>query len=68
MTPVLDKHELQSSVWKKIEAHLKAELAERREYNDGHSLTDIQTATIRGEIKHIKKMLNLSEALKTEST
>lgn len=65
--PLLDQYELQSPVWKKIEAHLKAELAERREYNDGHSLTDIETATIRGEIKHIKKLLRLSEALKAET-
>lgn len=60
MTPVLDKHELQSTVWKKLEAHLKAELAERREYNDGLTLTDIETAVIRGEIKHIKRLLRLA--------
>lgn len=63
--PVLDQHELQSTVWKKLEAHLKAELAERREYNDGHTLTDIETATIRGQIKEIKRLLRLAEPSKS---
>lgn len=58
---VLDKHEAQSTVWKKIEAHLKYELARLREYNDGHTLTDIQTAKIRGEIDVIKRLLLLGQ-------
>lgn len=65
MTPVLDKHELQSTVWKKIEEHLRTKLAERREYNDGLTLTEVETAAIRGEIKEIKRLLRLADALKT---
>ena len=58
---ILDDHELRSTVWLKIKADLEAQLAERREYNDGHSLTDIETATIRGEIKVIKKLLHMGK-------
>ena len=57
--PVLLPHELESSVWKKLKASLEVELADRREYNDGQSLNEVQTALIRGEIKHIKRMLKL---------
>lgn len=54
-------HELESSVWRKIKAYLDAALAERREYNDGESLTEKETAIVRGQIKHIKRMLRLGE-------
>jgi len=57
--PILLPHELESSAWKKIEEHLKAELAERREYNDAQSLGEVETAIVRGEIKHIKRMLKI---------
>lgn len=60
---VLDEHELRSTVWLKIKAHLEAELAERRAYNDGHSLTDVETATIRGEIKQIKRLLRFEDPI-----
>ena len=57
--PVLTKNECQSPVWLKLRAHLESELAERRAWNDGHSLTEKETATIRGEIKHIKRTLQI---------
>lgn len=57
--PVLTKHECQSPVWLKIKEHLHAQLAERRAYNDGLSLTDVETAVIRGEIKNIKRTLQI---------
>jgi len=60
--PILDDHELNSGVWKKIVAFLEQELAERRGYNDAQTLTEVETAIVRGEIKHIKKMLRLPEA------
>ena len=59
--PILDAHELQSSVWLKLKAALETELAERRSYNDGQSLTEVETAVIRGEIKHIRRMLRIGE-------
>lgn len=59
--PLLLPHELESAVWRKIKAHLETELVERRAYNDGQSLTEIETAMIRGEIKHIKRMLRLGD-------
>lgn len=59
MEPVLTKNDLQSAVWLKLRDHLEAELAERRAYNDGLSLTDIETASIRGEIKRIKRLLRV---------
>ena len=57
--PLLLPHELESSTWKKLREYLEVELAERRAYNDGTSLTEVETATIRGEIKNIKKLLRL---------
>ena len=57
--PLLLPHELESSVWKKLKEHLDAELIERRTYNDGESLDAVATAMIRGEIKHIKRMLRI---------
>lgn len=64
MDPVLLPHELESSAWLKIKAYLEERLAERREYNDGESLTEKETALVRGEIKHIKKMLRIGKDLK----
>lgn len=57
INPILQPHELESSVWLKLREFLQAELAERREYNDGQSLDAVQTAVVRGEIKMIKRML-----------
>lgn len=57
--PILNKTDCASSVWLKLKAHLETELAERRAYNDGHSLTEVETATVRGEIKAIKHLLKL---------
>lgn len=59
--PILQGHELESSAWLKIKEHLESELAERRAYNDGESLTDVQTASVRGEIKRIKRLLRIGE-------
>ena len=59
MKPVLDDHEFQSGVWKKLCAHWEEELTERRVRNDGKTLNDVETAFVRGQIEHIKKMLRL---------
>lgn len=62
---ILLPHELESSAWKKLKEYLDAQLAERREFNDGVSLTDVETATVRGEIKQIKKLLRIGVAEKS---
>lgn len=61
MEPVLLPHELDSAVWRKIKAQLLLDLAERREYNDGESLTEKETASVRGQIKNIKRLLKFGE-------
>lgn len=57
--PVLSKSDLQSPVWQKLRAHLESELAERRAYNDGKSLDAVETAAVRGEIKRLKRLLQI---------
>lgn len=57
--PILSKSDVQSAVWLKLKAHFEAELDERRAYNDGESLTDKETAIVRGQIKHIKRVLKI---------
>ena len=57
--PVLTKNDCQSSVWLKLKKHLEAELADRRAYNDGISLTETETASVRGDIKRLKRLLKL---------
>lgn len=56
---LLDDHELRSTVWLKIKAHLEEKLAERRAYNDGLTLTEVETAAVRGEIARIKHLLRI---------
>lgn len=62
--PILEPHELDSAVWKKLKAHLETELADRREYNDGQSLDAVATAGIRGEIKRLKLILSIDPSAK----
>lgn len=57
--PLLLPHELESSVWRKIKEQLEAELTERHAYIEGDSLDAVATARVRGEIKHIRRMLKL---------
>ncbi len=63
--PILDRQDLQSPAWLKLKEHLEARLVERREYNDGQTLNDVETAGIRGEIKEIKRILRISESAKS---
>jgi len=55
--PIFTNQELQSSVWIKLREHLESQLAERRIYNDGETLSEKETAIVRGEIKNIKRLL-----------
>lgn len=57
--PVLTKGDVQSPVWLKLKAHLEAELSYWREQNDAKSLTEVETAFIRGEIRRIKRLLQI---------
>ena len=56
---VFDRQDLISPIWIRLREYLELELAVLRERNDGQSLTDVETATIRGEIKRIKTLLRL---------
>ncbi len=56
--PVLSPADLESSTWLKLRAYLERELAERRAFNDGHTLDAVATARVRGDIDRIKKLLN----------
>lgn len=53
----LDKPEIQSAAWQKVEAYLKAQLAELREAND-QNLDVEKTAKLRGRISQVNDMLN----------
>ena len=59
MKPVLDDHEFQSGVWKKLQAYLEEELTTLRVHNDCRSLDAVETAFVRGKIEHAKKMIAL---------
>lgn len=59
--PVFDRQDLVSPIWIRLREHLKEQLAERREYNDGLTLNDVETAVVRGEIKEIKRILRLGD-------
>ena len=59
MKPVLDDHEFQSGVWKKLQAYLEEELVTLRAHNDSRSLDAVETAFVRGKIEHAKKMVAL---------
>jgi len=56
----LGSSDFKSETWLRFIKYLEDELAERRAYNEGVTLTDVETAVIRGEIKHIKKLLRLA--------
>jgi hypothetical protein len=56
----LDKHEVMSAVWLKLEAHLNERLSALRTNNDG-DLTPEQTAKTRGRIAFAKEILALAE-------
>lgn len=53
---ILNDDELRNYIWKKIHKALSADLEVARKKNDGN-LSEFETATLRGEIKQIKKIL-----------
>ena len=52
----LTETEKNSALWQKISNYLSERLNSLRVYNDGdiNILTDVQTATVRGQIKEVK--------------
>lgn len=51
-----------SATWSQLRRWAEAELTKAREKNDAVGLSDIETASLRGEIRMIKKFLDLPNA------
>jgi len=51
-----------SATWFQLRRWAEAELIKAREKNDAVGLSDIETASLRGEIRMIKKFLDLPNA------
>lgn len=64
--PVLNEHDRQSALWKKLQAHLEARLQQMRERNDS-AIDVVRTAKLRGRIAEIKYLLSLDEEQPIES-
>lgn len=56
----LDKEELESALWKKLEEHLKKKLDDSRKMNDSIHSSIEETMFIRGGIAVCKGMLRLN--------
>ena len=50
------------TAWKKLEAWANAELVSARRRNDAIGLSDAETSAIRGEIRLLKRILDLPNA------
>ena len=61
--PTMAVLDTNSPTWQWIVIWTKAELDKSRELNDSIIRTDIQTAVLRGEIKMLKRILELPEKL-----
>ena len=61
--PTMAVLDTNSPTWQWIVIWAKAELDKSRELNDSIIRTDIQTAVLRGEIKMLKRLLELPEKL-----
>jgi hypothetical protein len=58
--PLLNKQDIESPTWKKIEQYLLDDLHRMRKKNDDPRLTNDQTMGVRGYIGAIKNALELS--------
>lgn len=56
----LERHELDSSTWQKVEAYINERLSALRGNNDG-DLDQIQTALLRGRIRELKALADLAK-------
>lgn len=57
---ILNGAEAQTALWQKIKAHYQSQLELLRAQNDG-DLNEVQTATMRGRILEVKKILALDK-------
>lgn len=60
MTTVLLREDFSTRTWKRLSQHLDARLTDLRQQND-RELDEIQTASIRGSIGEVKRILALAE-------
>lgn len=61
---MLKKHEIDSALWQKLEAHLKEKLTSLRAQNDAE-LGPEATSKLRGRIAEVKSLLSLGEIQET---
>jgi hypothetical protein len=61
---VLSFEDRESPLWRRLAAHMRAELADLRERNDAPQLDPTKTAAIRGQIAQLKSLLALGEPRK----
>jgi hypothetical protein len=57
----LSDHDRASGLWLRLREHLGERLASARVRNDHDTLTEQQTAALRGEIRCLKRLLVLGE-------
>lgn len=57
---MLNKAEQDSAAWQKLKAFIEEEIDRMRALNDTHR-SEIDTATLRGEIKFAKRLLTKAE-------
>lgn len=62
MSKHLRIEDLRSDTWRRLTQHLREQLQELRESNDLMSLDANKTAFIRGQIKVVKEILDLSNS------
>lgn len=58
MNHSMQRHDLQTDVWRRLTKTLSDELQRLRELND-HPKGEVETASIRGQIKAVKELLAL---------
>lgn len=60
MSEVLNRVDLDSQAWHKLERYYVARLADLRAQNDNSTLTVEKTAVLRGRIQEVKDLLALA--------
>lgn len=55
----MNREDFTTAAWKRLRGYLLSELEERREENDNPAHDAVKTAGIRGEIRALKKLLDL---------
>lgn len=58
---MLTDRQMQDESWIIIHAHYEKRLADLRRQNDRPELTDLETATLRGRIAEVKKLLSIAD-------